>query len=188
MEWRWLPNHLKEWDSSALSARSNHHTSGCPPGKHLTYGLMQHTPPQSLSGEPHHLIPTKSGRQSFGGASQPWAWELEQSFPGLGRSLVGGRGGVSQDRQIKVTCHVFSSLTCAAYSKEREDANLPEDWSQHIPGFAEVLSLLEHLANESLHNALCEGKFTDQFKHKEQKVAWTIKCKSEALFVGHSRI
>ena len=102
---------------------------------------MQHTPPQSLSGEPHFLIPTKSGRTSFGGASQPWTWELEQSFPGLGRSLVGGRGGVSQDRQIKVTCHVFSSLTCAAYSKEREDANLPEDWSQHIPGFAEVLSV-----------------------------------------------
>ena len=84
---------------------------------------------------------------------------------------MGGRGGVSQDRQIKVTCHVFSSLTCAAYSKEREDANLPEDWSQHIPGFAEVLSLLEHLASESLHNALCEGEFTNQFKHKEQKVA-----------------
>ena len=54
---------------------------------------------------------------------------------------MGGRGGVSQDRQIKVTCHVFSSLTCAAYSKEREDANLPENWSQHIPGFAEVLSV-----------------------------------------------
>ena len=141
MEWRWLPNHLKEWDSSALSARYNHHTSGCPPGKHHLYGFMQHTPPQSLSGQPHHLIPTKSGRRSFGCTSQPWTWELEQSFPGLGRSLVGGRGGVSQDRQIKVTCHVFSSLTCAAYSKEREDANLPEDWSQHIPGFAEVLSV-----------------------------------------------
>ena len=54
---------------------------------------------------------------------------------------MGGRGGVSQDRQIKVTCHVFSSLTCVAYSKEREDANLQEDWSQHIPGFAEVLSV-----------------------------------------------
>ena len=35
----------------------------------------------------------------------------------------------------------FSSLTCVAYSKEREDANLPEEWSQHIPGFAEVLSV-----------------------------------------------
>ena len=56
---------------------------------------------------------------------------------------MGGWRGVSQNRQIKVSCHVFYSLTCVAYSKEREDANLPEEWSQHIPGFAEVLSLLE---------------------------------------------
>jgi len=30
------------------------------------------------------------------------------------------------------------SVRIARSSKEREDANLPEDWSQHIPGFAEV--------------------------------------------------
>ena len=81
---------------------------------------------------------------------------------------MGGRGGVSQDRQIKVTCHVFSSLTCAAYSKEREDANLPEDWSQHIPGFAEVLSLHRNLVRAfTMHFVRGSSQINSNIKNKK---------------------
>ena len=58
------------------------------------------------AGKPQELIPTNFGERSFGGFGQPWTWKSEQSFPWMGRSLVGRGRGVCEDCKIKV-CHAL---------------------------------------------------------------------------------
>ena len=58
------------------------------------------------AGKPQELIPTNFGERSFGGFGQPWAWKSQQSFPGMGRSLVGRGRGICEDCKIKV-CHAL---------------------------------------------------------------------------------